>query len=255
MTRCVWWVLVLSACRSNAEIKSSEVGNAPDGVDDSASGTVSPAGSDTGDALVGPIGVWSSCRGELALMDGSFTWEGVGDSCSLRGSTETESDAILMRASDFSSCSQPPWWLEIFGAGPAEFAASVSGARLTLVPSRAVQTTRVAHFEENIQSDWWLLTSAEGDITHARICSVDGVFFGGHYKDPEETCEFLSCSGQVLGITYSGTEEHWLTVTGGDCPGSGNLTVETRSESSLTGRYFASNCARIFQSTFTGSPL
>ena len=140
---------MLSACRSNSEIKSSEVEAVSDGVDDSASGTVSPPENDTGDALVGPIGVWSSCTGELALMDGAFTWEGVGGSCSLSGSTEIESDSLFMRASDFSSCSQPPWWLEIFEAGPAEFAASVSGARLTLVPSQAVQTTRVAHFEEN----------------------------------------------------------------------------------------------------------
>jgi hypothetical protein len=254
MIRCFWLFLALSACRSTAEVKGREVQTVHDGADDSAAGTVSPPREDTGGDPVGPIGVWSSCMGELALMDGAFTWEGMSGECSLSGSTQVEDDSLLMQVGDLSSCSHPPWWLEIFEAGPAEFAVSVSGGRLTLVPSQAVQTTRVAHFEENLQFDWWVLTSAEGDISHALICSVEGVFFGGYYEDPAETCEFLSCSGQILGITHSGTEEHWSTISGGDCPGSGIVTVETRSEGFLTGRYFASNCARIFQSTFTGAP-
>lgn len=254
MIRCFWLFLALSACRSTAEVKGREVQTVHDGVDDSSAGTVSAPHDDTGGDPVGPIGVWSSCTGELVLMDGAFTWEGVEGSCSLSGSTQMEDDTLLMQAGDRSRCSRPPWWLEIFGSGPAEFASSISGSRLTFVPSQAVHTTRVAHFEENLQSDWWLLTSAEGDITHALICSVEGVFFSGLYEDPVETCEFLSCSGQILGITHSGTEEYWSTVNGGNCPGSGIVTVETRSEVSLTGRYFASNCARIFQSTFTGVP-
>ena len=255
MTRCFWLILVLAGCRSNSEVKGSDVETVLGDADDTASGDVEPADDDTGVVPTGPIGVWSSCTGELVLMAGAFTWEGMGGSCSLSGSTEVEGDKFIMKGGDYSDCVHPPWWLEIFGGEPAEFAASVSGERLTLVPSQAVSTTRVAHFEENLQADWWLMTSAEGDITHALICSVDGTFFGGHYEDPEETCEFLSCSGQILGITYSGTEEHWSTASGGDCPGSGILTVETRSEASLTGRYYASNCARIFQSTFTGVPL
>ena len=258
MIRCfclVGALSALSACRSTAEVKGREVQTVHDGVDDSAAGTVSPPNDYDGGDPVGPIGVWSDCTGELVLMDGAFTWEGMLGGCSLSGSTKMEGDSFVMQVGDLLPCSRPPWWLEIFEAGPAEFAASVSGSRLTLVPSQAVQTTRVAHFEENLQSDWWLLTSAEGDITHALICSVEGVFFSGFYEDPVETCEFLSCSGQILGISYSGTEEYWSTVTGGNCPGGGVVTVEARSDVSLTGRYFASNCARIFQSTFTGAPL
>jgi hypothetical protein len=255
MIKCIPVILVLVACRSDPGAKGSDVEIVPDGGDDSASGSVSPKDDDTGEAPVGPIGAWSTCTGDLVLMEGAFTWEGVGGMCSLAGSSRMEDESLVLEASDYSDCPQPPWWMEIFRPEPAVFAASVSGSRLTIVPSRAVQTTRVAHFEENLDSEWWLLTAAEGHITHALFCSVEGTFFGGYYEDPEETCEFLSCAGQILGVTYSGSEEHWSTVSGGDCPGSGILTIESRSETSVTGRYFASNCARIFQSTFTGVPL
>ena len=255
MTRCFWLVLALAGCRSNSDVKGSEVETVPDGLEDSASGTVSPQDEDTGEAPVGTIGVWSSCTGELELMAGAFTWEGMGGSCSLAGSSRVEDVSLVLEATDYSDCTQPPWWLEVFRPEPAVFAASVSGGRLTFVPSHGAETTRVAHFEEDLDVAWWLLTAAEGDITHAQFCSVEGTFFGGYYTDPEETCEFLSCSGQFLGVTYSGSEEHWSTVSGGDCPGSGILTVETRTDESLTGRYYASNCARVFESTFTGVPL
>ena len=257
MKRLSLFLLVLWGCRADPTIKIEQV-DAPD-----------PAVTDTGPGEVvvppdtaepdpepdeGPSGVWSDCKGTLTLTPESYTWQTVSGSCSVSALTRYADGTLTMPVGDLSACEDPPWWLMTGGGEDPRFSVAIAGSRLTLVPQAAVAHGRVAQFETMIEAEEWLLTSSAGDTSFFRLCEVEGLFFGGYYRSVDDSCNFLSCGGQIRDVTVSDRGESWSTSCGGDCPCAGVVAVESRSAEALSGAFFGTNCSRIFEDTFTGVP-
>lgn len=256
MTRLAVFFLVLGACRADPTIKIEQI-------DVSESTPTDTGPDDAGDSrdtadpdpeYEGPVGAWSDCKGTLTLTGDSYTWQNVSGDCTVSAFTSYADGTLTMPVGDLGACEDPPWWLLTGGAGPARFSVAVGGTRLTLVPQATVALGRVAQFETVVEAEEWLLTSSEGDTSLFRLCEVEGVFFGGSYRSVDDSCNFLSCGGQVRGITISDRGESWTTACGGDCPCAGIVAVEVRSDETLSGAFFGTNCSRVFEDTFTGAP-
>ena len=258
MKKLAWILLISSACRSETVPKEGPIDSIDSTTEDSGYGEVIPP-EDTAEAVEppppsSPVGAWSDCSGTLTLMEDSFTWQDNAGLCTISAPTTFSDGLITMPADDLSRCSQVPWWLSVFDGVEPEFGLAVSGTRLTLVPMTPLPAGRVAQFEENVEAEQWVLTAEEGVSSLFRLCWVDDVFFGGGYRSTNEGCDFLSCNGQVSAYTMSDRGESWTTMCGGACPCAGVVSISSRSDEALEGSFFGTNCARIFEGTFTGVP-
>lgn len=257
MIRAAVFLLILGACRADPTIKIEQVEVSDPSPTDTGTGAV-VVPPDTAEPEPepeeGPSGVWSDCRGTLTLTGESYTWQTVTGSCSVSEYTSYTDGTLTMPVGDLSACEDPPWWLMTFGDDTPSFSVAQAGTRLTLVPQVAVASGRVAQFETVLDVEEWLLTSDEGDTSLFRICEADGAFFGGDYRTTDESCNFLSCGGRITAVTISDRGEAWSTGCGGDCPCAGVVSVSSRTEEALEGEFFGTNCARVFEGTFTGVP-
>jgi len=248
--------IILSACRADPTIKIEQVQATSPSTTDTGSGTVVdvPDPPDTAEPVpdLGPTGVWTDCTGTITLTEDSYTWQGNSGTCSVSALTTFDDGTIVMPTNDFVSCTDPPWWLSIFGDGPPTFSIAVSGTRMTLIPQASVSHGRVAQFEERLDIEEWRLTSGAGNESVFRLCEADGAFFGGTYFSVDDSCDFLSCGGQINGVTVSDFGESWSTSCGGECPCAGVVTLSSRTEDTVEGSFYGTNCARIFEDTFTG---
>ena len=250
-------LLIITACRSSRADKQAEVSTTPTPTGDSGQGTVLPR--DSGEAPppmdLGPIGAWSTCPGTLTLDVDQFTWQNLFGTCTVRGTRSFEAGVLTLSGADFSSCPEPPWWLEIFPDGPAVFSPSITGTRLTLVPFSPLESGQVAQFEERLDYENWVMTTPEGYINNVYLCAVGGTFFGGMYQGVDGSCEFLSCSGGIHTLATTEHHETWTTSCKGNCPCGGVVTIESRTETTISGFYHAYNCARLHEGSFTGVPM
>ena len=255
MKRLSLFLLVLWGCRADPTIKIEQV-EAPDpAVTDTGPGeVVVPPDTADPEPDEGPSGVWSDCGGTLTLTGESYTWQTVSGTCSVSALTRYADGTLTMPVGDLSACEDPPWWLMTGGDDDPRFSVVIAGSRLTLVPQAAVTHGRVAQFETIIEAEEWLLTSSAGDTSFFRLCEVEGVFFGGYYRTRDDSCNFLSCGGQIRDVTVSDRGESWSTACRGDCPCAGVVSVESRSADALSGAFYGTNCSRIFEDTFTGVP-
>ena len=257
MIRAAVFLLILGACRADPTIKIEQVEGSSPSPTETGSGTV-VVPPDTADPEPepeeGPSGVWSDCKGTLTLTGESYTWQTVSGSCSVSEYTAYADGALTMPVGDLSACEDPPWWLMTFGDDTPVFNVAQSETRLTLVPQVTIASGRVAQFEQFLDAEEWLLTSADGDTSRFRLCSLDGAFFAGDYRTADDSCNFLSCGGRITAVTISDRGESWSTGCGGDCPCAGVVSVSSRTEEALEGAFFGTNCSRVFEGTFTGVP-
>lgn len=251
------FLLSLFACRSNSLGKDGTV--VDDTVDPSDTGpgvVIDPPSDDTAppveDPPAGPIGTWSSCDGSLTLSNSDFTWQNTSGSCSLGGERDFSDGTLFLRVEDFSSCTDVPWWLSIFDDATAAYTPIISGTRLTMVPLAAVEAGRVAQFEEMLSYERWVLSTPEGYSTSALLCSADGTFFAGSYRTIDDSCEFLSCGGRIDTRAETESGEIWTTTCGGECPCGAVVTIDSISETSMSGTYNGYNCGRVLEGSFTG---
>jgi hypothetical protein len=260
MRFCFTLILISFGCRAASTGKSGRIDTAQTVITDTGPSQVLPE--DTAvtepepepETWTGPTGAWSNCTGTLTINEDIFTWQGLSGECSVGGSTDHTDGVLTLNAVDFSSCPDPPWWLRIFEGSPARFAPAVAGTRLTLVPFSPLEYGSVAQFEEHLEHESWVLTTPEGYINDIFLCSVEGRFFGGMYRGVDDSCEFLSCAGDIRTQTFSEEYETWTTTCMGECPCGGVVTVESRTETTMSGSYHGYNCVRVFEGTFTGVP-
>jgi hypothetical protein len=204
---------------------------------------------------LGPIGTWSACSGELTLTDTQFRWLNIFGSCTLEGVRKFADEVLSLSPGDLSDCADPPWWLASEDGTPAQFSAAVALSRLSLIPTDPAQAGRIAQFEEHLLTENWVFTTPEGYINDVYLCSTEDGFFGGMYKGVDDSCEFLSCGGGIHSQTISDDRETLTTSCQGDCPCGGVITIDERTETSLSGSYHGYNCARLLDGTFTGRPM
>ena len=204
---------------------------------------------------LGPIGAWSSCDGTITLAEGNYTWQNLDGSCTITGPSSFGENILIFTEIELTRCEDPPWWIEVFEGGSAQFSPNVADSRLTLIPIGDFPSGQVAQFEEALDYERWELTTPEGYINNARLCFVEGQFFGGRYTNIDGSCEFLSCTGIIENQIIGSDTERWTTECGGDCPCGGVITLDSRTEDSISGEYYGHNCARTLEGTFTGSPL
>jgi len=261
--------MLLAGCRTKTDAASGSVITSEVSSDDSGSGDVDgpPVDPDTDepdtgappddppDAYKGPVGVWSSCDGTLTLTEESYTWQNLSGSCTLTGLTTFAEGTLAFAEVDRSRCEEAPWWIDVFTDDPPSFTPEVNETRLTLTPAGVETTEGVAEFEVMLDYAFWELTTPDGYVNHARLCTIDGSFFSGHYKNIDGSCEFLSCEGKILDQTVGGGEERWTTQCNDECDCSGVVTITERTPDSLTGTYSGTNCEGSVEGTFVGTPL
>jgi hypothetical protein len=206
-------------------------------------------------ADLGPIGVWSDCKGEFTRTETSYTWTDSVDNCELAGETVFADGVLTLNTDGFDDCESIPWWLNIFEDGPASFVTAVGDSRLTLIPTIPVDAGQVAQFTSELTVEQWSLTSDEGSNSWFRLCWTTGSdFFGGLYRSLDDACDFLSCGGSISAVERSDERENWVTRCSGDCPCTGVVTVDERTDGELTGHFNGSNCAITLSGTYTGVP-
>jgi len=253
MNKTLFFLLVLFGCRADQVTKDATVDAADGSETDTAPGTVNPPpDTDEPEPDTGPIGAWSSCSGTLTLDGSIFTWQSSSGDCTIGGPTEYAEPMLTLDASDRSSCPDLPWWLDVFESESGDFHAATLGTRLTLMPNTPLPSTRVAQFEEQLDIERWTLTSDDGVESVFALCWANDAFFDGGYFNVEGGCDFLSCAGGITAFAASETTEHWTTTCAGDCPCGGVVTVEERTDDTLSGRYLGANCARTLEGTFSG---
>ena len=261
--------MLLVGCRSKSNAASGSVITSEVSSEDSGDGDVDgppdkpdTAEPDTGDppedppdAYTGPVGVWSSCNGTLTLTEESYTWQNLSGSCTLTGLTSFAEGTLTFAEVDRSRCEEAPWWIDLFAEEPPAFTPNVDETRLTLTPDGVEASGEVAQFEVMLDYAFWELTTSEGYVNHARLCTIDGNFFSGHYKNIDGSCEFLSCEGKILDQTVGGGEESWTTQCSDECDCSGGVTSTERTPDSLTGTYSGNNCEGSVEGSSVGTPL
>ena len=247
-----------TACRSDADTKDLNVEDSASTSVPSSTGPVtdSAAPEDPPEPAVddGPNGAWVSCYGRLSIDESSFSWEPNGGSCTVEGTAAYADGELTLTVANEEACPELPWWLNLAETGPAVFAPSIVGTRLALFPTTSPPTARFAQFEETLDVESWSLTNNEGITSTFELCWANGAFFGGRYRNTEGSCDFLSCGGRIIAHAETDMGEHWTTTCEGTCPCGGIVTVEDRTDDSLTGRFFGSNCARSMSGTFAGAP-
>jgi hypothetical protein len=202
-----------------------------------------------------PMGSWSDCRGEFTLSDDGYSWSDAIDDCELNGEAVFEEGVLTLNTDGFDDCETIPWWLNIFEEDAASFVTGVGATRLTLIPTIPVGAGRVAQFTSDLTVEQWSLTSDDGNNSWFRLCWADeSNFFGGMYRALDDACDFLSCGGSIFDVERSEAGENWLTRCSGDCPCTGVVTVDERTDDALTGHFNGSNCAITLSGTYTGTP-
>ena len=205
---------------------------------------------------VGPVGSWSTCNGTLTRDAERFSWDGNLSPCAIEGETSFEDGILTLHPNDFDDCERLPWWIGIFESENPSYASIQNGTRLALLPTIPTESARVLNLEEALVIEEWELVNEEDLRSAFKLCwTVTGEFFEGRYLGVD-TCDFLSCGGVVTQLVMGDEgEEHLTTQCAGTCPCGGIVTVEERTESTLSGRYNAANCARLMEGRFTATPL
>jgi hypothetical protein len=246
-------------CRAKAVIEQNSVDTSPIESDDTDTGEVvdppEDPPEDPPDEYPGPIGAWSSCDGTITLTAEGFTWQNLSGSCTIAGPSTYSEGTLTWPEIDTTRCDDQPWWIGIFTDGAPTFNPAVSATRLSLVPVGPYASGTVAQFEQMLDAEQWELETPEGYINQVRLCFADGSFFGGRYANLDGSCEFLSCAGNIENQILGDGTEQWITECGGGCPCGGIITVDSRTDDSMSGVYFGHNCARTLEGTFTGTRL
>ncbi len=246
---------VATACRSDGGTKARNVVDSASQTAPSSTGSAIDSGAPADPVVdAGPTGEWQDCDGRLTLTEDAFSWDPSFGSCTVVGTAQYAAGELTLTVTNEAECGAIPWWLRLAEEGPAVFAPTVVGTRLALIPTTSPPTARIAQFEEALEVESWTLTSDEGITSMFRLCWSDGAFFGGGYRTADGDCDFLSCGGGIVAHDETDMGEHWTTACQGSCPCGGVVTVEERSERSLAGRFFGSNCARNMSGTFSGVP-
>lgn len=250
-------VCLILACRADPLSKDEAVSDSAVATDSSSSGPVedsgqAPAPPDTPIAP-GPEGSWLSCYGQLTIGPDAFSWQPNGGACTVKGDATYSDPLLILTITNGDECSERPWWLSLSGGLESTFSPTVIGSRLALFPQTSPPTTRLVQFEESLDVESWSLTNNEGVTSTFELCWVEGAFFGGRYRNTEGSCDFLSCGGRIVAHALSDRGEHWTTTCEGSCPCSGVVTVSERTEDTLGGDFFGSNCARTMSGTFSGT--
>ena len=250
MIRLLFIGLLLGACRADTNEKGGTVDITIDQNDPADSGPVL----DTSEPEPGtpPNGAWSDCSGTIELSENDFLWDSRISECRIEGTTTFVESTLTITVEESSECESFPWWLNLFDDDPSVFSATVVGSRLALFPLTSTPTVRVAQFEENLDIELWKLTSNSGSESVFGLCSVDGVFFEGGYRNIDGNCDFLSCSGRIAAQSVTDTGEHWTTICQGSCPCGAIVTLENRTDTEISGHFYGSNCGRNMEGTFTG---
>ena len=200
------------------------------------------------------IGAWSTCSGQLTRDAERFSWDGNLLPCTINGGTTYADGILTLHPDDFNDCEVLPWWFAIFQSENPTFAPVRHGTRLTLLPTVPTEPARVLNLEETLVVEKWELVNEEEQTSGVKLCwTSTGQFFEGRYGGDD--CSFLSCGGVITQLIIDDEgEEHWSTQCAGNCPCGGVITVEERTEGSLSGRYNASNCQRLMDGEFTATP-
>ena len=174
----------------------------------------------------------------------------------IRGDTHFEDGILTLHPDNFDECDILPWWFAIFEDESPTFAPVKTGTRLTMLPTVPTDPVRVLNLEENLVEEKWDLVNQDDQTSVFKLCwTSTGEFFEGRYLGLDDSCSFLSCGGIVTQLIIDGDDdEHWSTQCGGTCPCGGVVTVEERTDASLSGRYNAVNCARVMEGRFTATP-
>ena len=242
-----------------AEGSVAETGDAP--CEEAADPTDEPADpgpdSDSPDTPeVGPVGAWSTCNGRLTRDAERFTWTGNLYPCSISGASQFEDGVLTLQPNNLDECEILPWWFRIFEDENPSFAPIVNGSRLTLLPTIPTDSARVVNLEETLIEEEWTLVNEGGHTNAFKLCwTPTGQFFEGRYISLEGSSDFISHGGVITQVVDSDEgEQHWSTQCAGNCPCGGVVTIEERTDSSLSGRYNAANCERIMDGRFTATP-
>jgi len=246
---------LLFGCQPKAVEAEQEVTETETPPEDDSTGTVTDS-AEPEEPDPGPIGEWSTCYGVLTRDADSFSWKGNVYPCDITGASTYE-DGILSLLPDTSDeCEDLPWWFRIFEDENPSFASITNGSRLTLLPTVPTDPARVINLEETLVEEEWTLVNDGGNTNAFKLCwTPTGQFFEGRYVSLEDSSDFISHGGVITQVVESDEgEQHWSTQCAGNCPCGGVVTVEERTEDTLSGRYYASNCSRQMDGTFTATP-
>lgn len=207
-----------------------------------------------------PGGLWRDCRGSLGLeISGDWVWRDADTECVAEGIATLDAGVLSFYVGASTICEDVPWWLAGEDGGPALHTFSTTDIRLTLVPEVALGSTssashREKHMYGQLFRERWLLTNDDGQRSQFDAClSPERVFFEGRYRAIDGECDFLSCGGAISEWRNTGAAQLDIwTQCAGDCPCAGVLQTSSRDETTMSGVYGFSNCARSGTGSFTG---